>query len=339
MRAWEVPPNGQGIVALIALQTIEAVLRGNLPLDSLNAGQPPATSLAWCSGFDLKLPGLGPEDEAALARLRALGHNSPAHLHLVAEALRLAFADAHAHVADADVVPSTVATAAALLAPEYAASRAALFDPERACADATAGQPRTGSDTVSFSVVDGQGNAVSFINSNYMGFGSGLCPAGCGFSLQNRGAGFSLVPGHPNALAGGKRPYHTIIPLMLTLRDGSLLAAASCMGGFNQPQGHAQILLNLLCGAEPQTAVDAPRLCIGDGSSNGAIALEEGIEECVALALEAAGHRLGARGAQAGGFKRALFGRGQLILRHPGSGVLWAASDGRGDGQARVCAL
>lgn len=339
MRAWEVPPNGQGIVALLALQTIEALLKGTQPLDSLNAGQPPAASLAWCPGFELNLPGLTAADEAALARLRALGHNSPAHLHLVAESLRLAFADAHAYVADSDAVPSTAATVDALLTAEYAAARAALFDPARACADAAAGQPRTGSDTVSFSVVDGAGNAVSFINSNYQGFGSGLCPTGCGFSLQNRGAGFSLVEGHPNALAPSKRPFHTIIPLMLTLRDGSLLATASCMGGFNQPQGHTQLCLNLLCGAEPQTAVDAARLCIGDGSSNGEIALEDGISEETAHVLQQAGHRLGARGAQAGGFKRALFGRAQIILRHPGSGVLWAASDGRGDGQARVCEL
>jgi gamma-glutamyltranspeptidase/glutathione hydrolase len=223
-----------------------------------------------------------------------------------------------------------------MLTPEYAASRAQLFDPGAASADATAGVPRGSSDTVSFSVVDAAGNAVSFINSNFMGFGSGLVPVGCGFSLQNRGAGFSLVDGHPNALGPRKRPYHTIIPLMLTARDGRLLATASNMGGFMQPQGHVQLVLNLLAfGADPQTAVDAPRLCIGDGQSNGAIALEDGIPEATVAALRAAGHRIGE--AHVSGYARALFGRAQVILRHPASGVLWAGSDGRGDGQVAVC--
>jgi len=339
VRVWEVPPNGQGLVALLALQTIEAVLKGEAPLSGL--GEPDggdAGGLAWTGFEDLvsHLPGLTEADRRALLRLRALGHNSASHLHLVTEALRLAFADGHAFVADSDAVPATAAAVSAMLTPAYAASRAALFDPSAASADAAAGQPRSSSDTVSFSVVDAAGNAVSWIQSNFMGFGSGLVPRGCGFSLQNRGAGFSLVAGHPNALAPSKRPYHTIIPCMLTRRDGGLLATCSCMGGFMQPQGHVQLMLNLLAfGADPQTAIDAPRMCIGDGESNGAVAMEEGIEERVVRALGAAGHRLGASGAErAGGFLRALFGRAQIILRHPATGVLWAGSDGRGDGQA-----
>jgi gamma-glutamyltranspeptidase/glutathione hydrolase len=166
-----------------------------------------------------------------------------------------------------------------------------------------------------------------------MGFGSGLVPAGCGFSLQNRGAGFSIQPGHPNCLAPRKRPYHTIIPMLLTTRDGSLLATASNMGGFMQPQGHVQLVLDLLFGLDPQTCIDAARLCIGDGTSNGAISLEAGIAEETVARLREAGHSVGA--AHIDGFKRSLFGRAQMILRHPRDGVLWAASDGRGDG----CAL
>ena len=384
LRVHEVPPNGQGIVALAALQIVEAVLKGTPPpppgtadpLAALNDGAAAATtSLSWTGGLDLAsaLPGLEDADRAALARLAALGHSSAAHLHLVAEALRLAFADARAHVGDADVPGSAVAaTAAAMLAPGYAARRAATFDPRRAAADVSAGAPLARSDTVSFSVVDGAGLAVSFINSNYMGFGTGLCPTGVGFSLQNRGAGFSLVEGHPNCVAPGKRPYHTIIPLMITARDGSFVAAASNMGGFMQPQGHAQLVLNLLAfGAQvhefippnrrhlalvltssnatsliqpyavlsdPQTAVDAPRLCIADGTAGGAIALEDGVRAETADALAAAGHLLGpsARGLVTG-FGRALFGRAQVVLRDPRSGVLWGGSDGRGDGLALAC--
>jgi gamma-glutamyltranspeptidase/glutathione hydrolase len=184
---------------------------------------------------------------------------------------------------------------------------------------------------VYLSVVDDQGNACSLINSNYMGFGTGIVPPGWGFSLQNRGMGFDLEPGHPNVLAPGKRPYHTIIPAMATRPDGSLYACFGVMGGFMQPQGHVQVLLGLLDdGLDPQAALDRPRVCLMDGSAGSAVGLEQGIPPETAAALQAMGHRV----SLVSGHDRAVFGRGQIILRDPGSGVLAGGSDPRADGCA-----
>jgi gamma-glutamyltranspeptidase / glutathione hydrolase len=254
---------------------------------------------------------------------------SPQRLHLVIEALRLAFADGHHYISDP--VYSDLPLDA-LLSKDYAASRRALIDPFRAMQQVPFGVPYASSDTVYFSVVDGQGNACSFINSNYMGFGTGIVPGGWGFSLQNRGANFSLNPGHFNALAPGKRPYHTIIPAMATYAsDDQLYACFGVMGGFMQPQGHVQVVLGLVDdGVDPQAALDRPRILIDAGDCAGQIMLEEGISVDTASALEATGHTV----QTVSGYERAIFGRGQIIRRDPVSGVLWAGSDPRADGLA-----
>jgi len=186
---------------------------------------------------------------------------------------------------------------------------------------------------VYFSVVDGWGNACSFVNSNYMAFGTGMVPEGTGFALQNRGLGFSLQPGHPNALAPRKRPYHTIIA-GITTREGdeSLHSSFGVMGGFMQPQGHVQVLSGLLDdGLDPQGVLNRPRFCILDGLPGGTVALEEGIPEPVITALSEMGHPV----KWICGVDRAVFGRGQVILRNPADGLLCGGSEPRADG----CAL
>lgn len=255
---------------------------------------------------------------------------SAERLHLLIEALRLAFADAAWYVADPAFSPAPID---ALLSREYAVERARLIDPRRATIDQQRGSPVAGSDTVYFSVVDGQGNATSFINSNYMGFGTGIVPEGTGFSLQNRGHSFSLDPAHPNALAPGKRPYHTIIPAMATREtDASLYASLGVMGGFMQPQGHTQLVLALVGdGLDPQSALDRPRICIEDGTAGGRVALEESIPVSITSRLAEMGHRV----RPVSGHERALFGRGQVILRDASTGALCGGSDPRADG----CAL
>jgi gamma-glutamyltranspeptidase/glutathione hydrolase len=185
--------------------------------------------------------------------------HAPERLHLMVEAMRLAFADARRYVADPATDPAPVD---ALLSKDYAAQRRALVSPERAMSPPSYGLPLSGSDTVYLSVVDGDGNACSFINSLYMGFGTGIVAEGTGVFLQNRGANFSLDPEHPNALAPGKRPYHTIIPGM-ALKDGQLWASFGIMGGFMQPQGHFQVFSAMVDDdLNPQEALDRPRFCL-----------------------------------------------------------------------------
>ncbi len=284
VRLWECPPNGQGLVALLALNLLSEL---TLPKDGLSTDR----------------------------------------LHLVIESLRLAFADGQRYVADP--AQANVPTKA-LLSRAYAKARARLIRARRANLRAAPGLPPAGSDTVYFSVVDGHGDACSFINSNYMGFGTGIVPEGAGFPLQNRGANFSLDPAHPNALAPGKRPYHTIIPAMATRPDGSLYACFGVMGGFMQPQGHVQVLLALRDGLDPQAALDRPRICLDEGEPAGTVLVEDGIPETVLRGLRARGHRV----ARVTGHERAVFGRGQVILRDPTSGVLCGGSDPRADGCA-----
>jgi gamma-glutamyltranspeptidase/glutathione hydrolase len=251
--------------------------------------------------------------------------------------MRLAFADTRWYVSDPTFnhIPMDE-----LLSKGYAAERRKLIDPARATLDQQRGSPVAATDTVYLSVVDGQGNACSFINSNYMGFGTGIVPDGCGFCLQNRGHNFSLDPAHPNALAPGKRPYHTIIPALATRlpdettnRDGKeeLYASFGVMGGYMQPQGHVQVVIALIDDElDPQAALDRPRFCITDGESGGSVALEVGIPEGVLAALAEMGHPVVSVDQR----WRHIFGRGQIITRRPENGVLCAGSDPRADGCA-----
>jgi gamma-glutamyltranspeptidase/glutathione hydrolase len=260
--------------------------------------------------------------------LSALTPLSTERLHLMIEALRLAFGDARWYVADPKFSNMPIQE---LLSKEYANQRRKLIDRTRATIDPKRGTPVASSGTVYLSVVDKFGNACSFINSNYWGFGSGIVPKGYGFTLQNRGHNFSLDPHHPNALEPRKRPYHTIIPAMVTREDGSLYASYGVMGGFMQPQGHVQVLSALLDhGLDPQSALDLPRFCIDVEESGGRVALEEGIPANVVSDLEKMGHPVYV----VSGFDRSLFGRGQVILRDVETGILCAGSDPRADGCA-----
>ena len=296
-------------------EPISTIYRGLRIFECPPNGQGLATLLALnlLEGFDLtSLPAL-----------------STARLHLEIEAMRLAFADTRAFVADPAFAPTPLA---GLLDKAYAAVRRSLIDPRRANPDIRHGTPPGSSGTVYLTVVDGEGSACSFINSNYMGFGTGIVPPGWGFSLQNRGHNFSLDPRHPNALAPGKRPYNTIIPALATFaEDNALYASFGVMGGFMQPQGHTQMILALVDdGLDPQAALDRPRYCIEPDDRAGQVALEEGISPQVMAALKEMGHPVEA----VSGMGRSLFGRGQIIRRDPQTGVLCGGSDPRADGCA-----
>ncbi len=251
--------------------------------------------------------------------------------HLLIESMRLAFADAARYVADPDFVDIPVER---LLSRDYGRSRFELVHRETRMSEANVGlahEPRTGFDTVYLCAVDSDGNGCSFINSNYMGFGTGIVPEGCGYTLQNRGHNFSLDPNHPNRIEPGKRPYHTIIPGLATdAATGALYATFGVMGGFMQPQGHLQVVSWIVDdGIDPQSALDRGRFQLAGGDPNGEVLIEDAIDAKTAARLEAAGHPL--RVVSAG--KRTSFGLGQIIMR-TGDGVLWAGSDPRGDGCA-----
>jgi gamma-glutamyltranspeptidase/glutathione hydrolase len=274
--AWEIPPNGQGIAALIALNILE--------------------------GFDLS----GKE------------RDSVESFHLQIESMKLGFADAMRYVADPDFVD---VPSARLLDKAYAAQRRSHIS-ERAL-EPEPGNPHSGG-TVYLCAVDGDGMMVSYIQSNYMGFGSGIVVPGTGIALQNRGANFDLDPAHPNCIEPGKRPYHTIIPGFLT-REGQAVGPYGVMGGFMQPQGHLQMVVNTVnYGMNPQASLDAPRWQWTGGKR---VEIEEGAGPAIIEGLRKRGHEISV--VPAGG----AFGRGQIIWRLP-SGAYAAGSDKRADGYA-----
>ena len=305
LKVHQIPPNGQGIAGLIALSGLNA-------LEKSNKIPPIEASRTLC------------------------GWKSSQTLHAMIEMMRLGFGDARAFVCDEEFFNERGDEKFKSNAKEYLLDQSRIekratdvFNPDKATVQ---GIPDPTSCTVSFQVVDKDGNAVSFVNSNFMGFGTGIVPDGCGFTLQNRGGGFSFKEGHPNMIEPHKRPYHTIIPAMLTHADsGELYATISNMGGFMQPQGHMQLTVALANGLDPQAAIDLPRFCIADGTHNGQVLIEEGVEEATIETLLEQGHKMVEN---VDGYSRSIFGKAQIIKRDRITGVLWAGSDGRSDGCA-----
>ncbi|MBN9024279.1 MAG: gamma-glutamyltransferase family protein [Rhizobiales bacterium] len=244
-------------------------------------------------------------------------------VHLAIEATKLALADADQHVAETSHMAFDPT---ALLAPDYLAGRASLVDRRRAGLPAY-GAPKPGG-TVYLAAADANGMMVSFIQSNFMGFGSGVVVPGTGISLQNRGAGFTLAPGHVNEVAPGKRPFHTIIPGFAMQADGTPLSAFGVMGGPMQAQGHAQMMLRRLAyGQNPQAAADAPRWRVIGGNK---VAVETSFPPALAEALRARGHDIVIEPPDA----VFAFGGAQIIERLPDGAGYVAGSDPRKDGQA-----
>lgn len=288
-RLWELPPNSQGVAALEMLRLLE--------------------------GYDLK----------------AMGHNSPAYLHHLIEAKKIAYADIEHYVGE----PSFMSQPAeSFLSDEYVAGRRLLIDPRKALERVEPGRAATASDTIYLSVADRDGNMVSFINSVYDYFGSGIVVPGTGILLHDRGVGFTMAEGRANTVAPRKRPFHTIIPAFVTrttrtqgvLRDArgeEPWLAFGVMGGAMQPQGHVQVLLNmLLFGMDPQQASDAARFRHMAGVR---VALESPVSEEVRRALAALGHEIIDE-------RDIAFGGAQLVMKLPRG---WAAgSDSRKDGHA-----
>ncbi len=279
---YEIPPNGQGLTALLMLNILE--------------------------GFDLA----------------SMSSEPDRFYHTLIEATRLAFADRNRYIADPAFAKVPVAQ---LLSKEYAAKRRALIDPSKALNLVVPGEINVGSDTTYFTVVDKDGNAVSFINSLFDAFGSGIVAGDTGIVLQNRGSGFSLDPNHPNRIEPGKRPFHTIIPAMV-FKDNKLFMSFGVMGGNIQPQGHVQVLVNVIdLGMGLQQAIDAPRFRYTSGRS---VLLEDEIPTTVIDRLIAMGHVR----ASPPGVLRSSMGGGQAIMIDPASKTLMGASDPRKDGLA-----
>ena len=256
--------------------------------------------------------------------LAALSKQPVRYYHTLIEATKLAFADRNRYIADPNFSKVPVAE---LLSKDYAAKRRALINPNRALASPPAGEINAGSDTTYFSIVDKDGNAVSFINSLFDSFGSGIVAGDTGIVLQNRGSAFSLDPAHPNHLEPGKRPFHTIIPAMV-FKDNKLFMSFGVMGGGIQPQGHVQVLVNIIdLGMGLQQAIDAPRYRYMSGRD---VLLEDELGPTVIARLLALGHRR----ASPPGVLRSSMGGGQAIMIDPVSGTLMGASDPRKDGMA-----
>jgi gamma-glutamyltranspeptidase/glutathione hydrolase len=250
--------------------------------------------------------------------LAATPRESVESYHLQIEALKLGLADAQRYVGDPQQVGVPIE---GLLAPAYAAERRALIGD--LAIDPSAGRPQPGG-TVYLCAADADGMMVSYIQSNYMGFGSGLVVPDTGIALHNRGAGFTLEPGHPNELSSGRRPFHTIIPGFLT-RDDQAIGPFGIMGGFMQAQGHLQMAVNLIdYDFNPQVSLDAPRWCWAGGRQ---VAIEREIDPAIVEGLRARGHQVVLADMYSG------FGRGQIITRLPEGGYL-AGSDKRADGCA-----
>ena len=282
----EIPPNGQGIAALMALGMLQALGIGAQPVDHADT------------------------------------------VHLCLEAMKLAFADLHEHHGDIDTM---AVSSEALLDPGYLAERARRIDPHRA-GDPGYGVPGKSS-TVYLAAADASGMMISFIQSNYMGFGSGIVVPGTGISLQNRGAGFDLKAGHANAVAPRKRPSHTIIPGFAMHHDGRPQMAFGVMGGPMQSQGHVQMALRVLrYGQNPQAAADAPRWRVTAGRG---VAVEQGFDPAVLQTLRERGHEITVEAAGSAGVF--AFGGAQLVLKNDAGGAdagYIAGSDPRKDGQA-----
>ena len=237
--------------------------------------------------------------------------------------MKLAFADAHAYIADPN---QAFIPLAGLLSDSYAAERRRLIEPKSALLPVP-GRPQPHGDTVYLTVADGAGNMVSWIQSLSSLFGSGLTAGTTGVTLQNRGANFSLEPGHPNEAAGGKRPFHTIIPAFIT-RGGRPWASFGMVGGFMQPQGHLQLVSNLVDFAmTPQAALDAPRF---RWQQDKVFGLEAAFGDHMAAELRRRGHEI-LPWAQA---ETLYFGGGQVIVRDGETAVYVAGSEKRNDGTA-----
>jgi len=279
---YEIPPNGQGLTALLTLNILE--------------------------GFDLA----------------ALSAQPDRYYHTLIEATKLAFADRNRYIADPAFSKVPVDE---LLSKDYAAKRRALIRPNKALDSPPPGEINLGSDTTYFTVVDKDGNAVSFINSLFDAFGSGIVAGDTGIVLQNRGTSFSLDRSHPNHLEPAKRPFHTIIPAMV-FKDDKLFMSFGVMGGGIQPQGHVQVLVNLIdLGMGLQQALDAPRYRYMSGRD---VLLEDEIGSRVIARLLALGHRR----ASSPGVLRSSMGGGQAIMIDPVNKTLMGASDPRKDGLA-----